>query len=361
MTTAAPANQQLPDERALLQTVAAHYEITTPLTIFPIAAGSNNQIIGVRSGTNAYALKTIVAPHSLALLQQEQTLLQWLANQPLPFAVPAPLPTKQGELLLRVENGYLLLMPLLPGTPPDWRQPHQITHVGAALSTLHQALARCPLPGSPHAIRYGDLNRIHPQLPNPAHLTLTQFERPTTAADETLLHWWRDEIAALQAFVDGPYRALPLQWTHGDFAHGNTLYQSDTATSNEALPNPPQGRISAVLDFEFAGQDVRAVDLAAGLFFSMRPWENPDPVVNAAAFCRGYAQVQPLTPAEVAALPWLMRLRNAVSTIWWLGRQLTTGETVRLTERLGDAHNFTTWLAGATGSEFQATLQLLTE
>jgi Ser/Thr protein kinase RdoA (MazF antagonist) len=46
----------------------------------------------------------------------------------------------------------------------------------------------------------------------------------------------------------------------------------------------------------------------------MRLWENPQPLVNAEAFCRGYAQKQRLTAAEIAAIPWLMRLRNA--SIW---------------------------------------------
>jgi Ser/Thr protein kinase RdoA (MazF antagonist) len=53
----------------------------------------------------------------------------------------------------------------------------------------------------------------------------------------------------------------------------------------------------------------------------MRLWENPQPLVNAEAFCRGYAQKQRLTAAEIAAIPWLMRLRNAASAVWWFGRQ----------------------------------------
>ena len=42
----------------------------------------------------------------------------------------------------------------------------------------------------------------------------------------------------------------------------------------------------------------------------------------AAAFSRGFGRTGTLTEAEIAALPELLLLRNAVATIWWLGRDL---------------------------------------
>ena len=45
----------------------------------------------------------------------------------------------------------------------------------------------------------------------------------------------------------------------------------------------------------------------------------------ASAFVSGYTSRAELSSDEVAVLPELMRLRNVVSGVWWLGRHLATG------------------------------------
>ncbi|MCB0064230.1 MAG: phosphotransferase [Caldilineaceae bacterium] len=323
-----------------------HYNLVPPVELFPLHSGSNNVIMGVRSQDGEYALKTIVAPHSPAELDYEQRLLRWLAGQDLPFAVPAPLPTRHGELLLRNATGSYLLMPLLPGQAPDWHEPHQMLLVGAALGALHPVLARFPHATAGIAVAYGALDRIHPLLSDPYHLTPTQLNLPSTPQTEALLHWWQAELAMLRAFIDGPYRALPHQLIHGDFLPSNTLFDADKTG----------GRISAVLDFEFATVDARAIDLASALYFGMRFWENSLPLMNAAAFCRGYAQSQWITTEEVAAIPWLMRLRNAVSTIWWFGRQLAAGKRIEPEARIGAMQQLVSWLHSEQGEHFTTLL-----
>jgi Ser/Thr protein kinase RdoA (MazF antagonist) len=132
------------------------------------------------------------------------------------------------------------------------------------------------------------------------------------------------------AWVAAEYRSLPQQVIHGDYGPGNTL--ADT------------GQLTAILDFEMALPDARAMDVAAGLTFSMRPWENPRPLEMAAVFLQGYREWVQLTPAEVAALPWLMRLRNAVSVLWRLGQGLTTGDATPGLQRIEEARWFSQWL-----------------
>lgn len=72
------------------------------------------------------------------------------------------------------------------------------------------------------------------------------------------------------------------------------------------------GRVSAVLDFEFATSAARALDVAMGLRMTIRVWENPEPWDEARRFCQGYTRWTTLTEAE--AMPWLMRLRALGST-----------------------------------------------
>jgi len=339
-----PAGTPINELRAQL----GHYGLVDPIDFFPITGGSNNQIIGVRCAEKEYVLKTIVAPHSLATVQHEQQLLRWLATQKLPFAVPAPLPTHNGDRLLQSSNGYHILMPLLAGQKPAWRDPQQIALVGAALAALHSVFARYPHPNNIEgtvniedtvAVPYGALEKLTPHIPDPYRLSPGDLGLPNSLENERDLAWWRAELDALHTFVQGAYRKLPWQFIHSDYGHMNTLYHRDSDGA----------RITAVLDFEFAGMDARAMDVASALYFAMRVWENADPLSNADAFCRGYAQQAQLTAGEVAAIPWLIRLRNAASTTWWLGRAIASGVPPHSLERnslerIDDMRTFVEWL-----------------
>jgi homoserine kinase type II len=133
---------------------------------------------------------------------------------------------------------------------------------------------------------------------------LELFTLPDSGSDNTTL-------GALRAFVEGQYRALPRQMIHGDFGPVNTLFHA--------------GRLAAILDFESAGPDVRALDVAAGLEFSMRVWEYVEPWEAARAFCRGYTRRVRLTDREIEALPGLIRPRDAVSVVWRAGQAVGDG------------------------------------
>jgi Ser/Thr protein kinase RdoA (MazF antagonist) len=65
--------------------------------------------------------------------------------------------------------------------------------------------------------------------------------------------------------------------------------------------------------------------VATGLIYTLRFWEGPPQWEVARAFYRGYRQLHPLSAEEIVAIPWLMRLHNAVVIIWWLGRDLDAG------------------------------------
>ena len=116
----------------------------------------------------------------------------------------------------------------------------------------------------------------------------------------------------MQAFVDGPYRALPWQTCHNDITANNVLVDA--------------GRASAVLDFEFATPAARALDVAMGLRTTMQIWENPEPWEVVRRFCRAYTRWMPMVEAEVIALPQLIRLRSAIVVLWWLGRMAAPGD-----------------------------------
>jgi Ser/Thr protein kinase RdoA (MazF antagonist) len=108
------------------------------------------------------------------------------------------------------------------------------------------------------------------------------------------------------ADLAGPlYASLPQQVTHGDFAFGNLLMQG--------------GVVTGYLDFEHSGWDVRAMDLAVGLF--RWPPHAEVAMSRCEEFGRAYCARLPLDVVEIAALPALMRLRAGVSFAHWTGRR----------------------------------------
>lgn len=297
------------------------YDLAPPLTPFALdGAGVNNETAGLRTGAGAYVVKRYRTLAGAAALAYEHRLLARLTGAGLPFAVPAPLTARDGRTLARDGDEWLALFPLLPGAPPDPRDPQAAEQVGAALAALHAALARVPAEPHPSLRPYGDLDHVHPDVPEPEALPV---------ADAA---WWRGEIRELRAFAGGPYRALPWQLTHGDFAPGNTLFTG--------------GALTAVLDFEMAQPDARAIDVAAGLYFTLRPCEDPPAWDAGRAFTRGYARHIELTQAEIDAIPALMRLRNTVSVIWHVGqdRRLARGPG-RGAWRVTKARRTAAWLA----------------
>lgn len=103
------------------------------------------------------------------------------------------------------------------------------------------------------------------------------------------------------------YTTLPRQIVHCDYDPSNILVN--------------EGRLVAVLDFEFAAIDLRALDLAVALSWwpikqlgTGAEW----PIIE--AFGRAYCQIAPLTSAERLALPDLLRLRALASLMHRIAR-----------------------------------------
>lgn len=149
---------------------------------------------------------------------------------------------------------------------------------------------------------YGAYPRLHPAEPDPhaAFAAIPVLDPPTKRRLLLLLDRLAEDVPPL-------YTTLPRQMAHRDFKGDNLLVVGDT--------------VSAVLDFEFAGEDLRAVDVALGLLHLGREWVGyPGWWPLGAAFARGYTTTGVLTVEEAAAVPTLMRLRAAYAIAYFIGR-----------------------------------------
>ena len=279
-------------------------------------AGTNNTVWVTTVGRDRYILRI----HENARPDQihaEHRLLAALAE--LPFRVPVPIRTPDGGTTVATSAGPASLSAYLQGTAPT---PDHLELAGRALGDLDVALARLPAELAPIDWRR-PLDAIHPGVPD---LTDLAHELERTFPGHPGIGWLAESAAPAQEAYRRYCDTLPVQIVHGDFALSNLLLDG--------------GRVSAVLDFEIAGLDLRANDLVAGLH------QCTETLDQAAAFLRGYRSRVTLLPEELRAIPELLRLRALGSLVWRSGRWrrgLAGGDEVR--HRLDGGIHLETWLA----------------
>ncbi|MFZ5824199.1 MAG: phosphotransferase enzyme family protein [Bacillota bacterium] len=266
----------------------------------PTEGGWNNLSRLVTANEGRFVLRLYQNTANPERVRFEHELLTRLAAEGLPFDVPAPVATRTGESLVTTSEGALAaLFRLIPGTGAEGLNLAHARAAGEAQARLHRAMARvgripvgCPPTG------YARLDLVHPLVAEP--LEAAEF----IGVEPQRL---RAIIEELQPAVERIYGSLPLQVIHGDYARSNILLVGD--------------RVTGVLDFEFASYDLRATDLAVGLYpFALGHLESGEHWRLLDAYMAGYGSVQRLTRDEVEGLPTLLRLVRVVSLLHWTGR-----------------------------------------
>lgn len=321
------------DLDAAVPRLLAAWPIGAPRAVRRLHSGLNNRSWCVETPQGTYVLRRYRNAGALEHIRYEHALLDALHGAEMSFRIPAPLRTRGGDTLYAfTDDGdavqYAALCPLLPGYHPDRTRLADIAAAAAAYGEMGAALARVHLPTPPSHGTMGDLHTIHPLVPDPHTVP------DTVGRDDAERRRLRDLFAAVGAAVPALYRTLPMQMAHRDVSGGNVLIAD--------------GRPTGVLDFEFAGPDLRVLDFAIALYFIPLIYAFAGEIAvlweRVAAYCRGYgAWVRP-TPAEIAALPTLLQLRFVIGLIHWTGRArqgLTPADQVTADDLL----HLDTWLA----------------
>ena len=270
----------------------------TPLSFERAELGRNNDSFFVHAREGRYVLRIYRNAVEPSRVRDEHDLLARLAMAELPFATPIPLRTREGDTLAVVEvpegPRFAALFPRIPGSPATLDVPNARL-AGGALARVDVAFARFDLPvRAPAALR-------------DVHELVTD---PYAAIDDLGLADRADHVRRLFERVDDAHEALvsslPRQIVHGDFAFPNLLVDD--------------GHVTGLVDFEFAGADFRAADLACALYIvcvragSAERWKTLEALAN------GYRRVLPLDPLEIAAIPELLVRRSAIGLVHWIGR-----------------------------------------
>lgn len=292
------------ETRAPLMTALRRWRLPEPIALRTAEHGFNNENGIVETPEGAYVLRSYRNTTAEAV-RYEHALLAALEQIDLPFAIPTPVPTPDGDTVvaLSASDGpprLLSLARFFPGEPPSAGNLTQAAAGGAALGRLDRALADLRhLPTPLRSRRFGDLDQGHPAV--------TDARNAVRAIPASVLGD-RDRLLVLldrvQRAMPTFYDALPCQVIHRDYdaVHGNVLVDRE--------------RVSAVLDFEFAGPDLRVLDLAIALVYWPTPVDEDGRWATYEAFVRGYASATPLTGEELDALP-LVSLGAVFAFLMW--------------------------------------------
>ena len=251
--------------------------VGAPDELSGIAAGMQNSNYFVVAGGQRWVL-TIFETLAAEQLDFYLALQQHLALRGIPC--PHPQAAPDGRLWRPLAGKPAALFNRLPGSCVDQPTAAHLRQLGTMLARLHLAAADFPAPlANPcgHAWR----ERTGRQL------------APLLSADERARL-----LAELDFQAAQDYAGLARGVIHADLFRDNVLWQ-------------PDGQLSGVLDFYFAGADHLLFDLAV----AANDW--CEDAGQLAAFVGAYRAVRPLTADEEAAWP---AMRRAAALRFWLLR-----------------------------------------
>lgn len=278
----------------------------------PLAGGAVNTHWRLVAGGATYVLRRYLRRNAGSDTAYEHSLLTSLAQLGWPVAPPVPL--ADGTTLLHMAADRWSLFEFMTGKPADSAVGTALKQ-GAALALLHaagrtwaaeqEARSSASLSQRQGFGRVGDLD---------------VYIRPEGYASVTeLLAWYdrtdRERSRSLAARLEssgerldpGGLGGLTDTVVHWDFSGANLLWRG--------------GRLSAILDFDFAHVDARVADVARSLLHGFLAQKGGLPAVDAYAWVGDWIQGYcahawpPLAEAELAAVPDLMLASELWNTV----------------------------------------------
>ena len=289
------------DEQNELQKIWA---IPGPWLIAPSPQGAHNQTQVIDTPSGNYILRRYPVERPSQHIRYELSVLRSLELVKLPFQIPTPLPTVDGEDYAVTSDNIVTLSPYLPGQTPKNDNLQHTSAAGQALAELVVTQENVSIDTAPEILPFPPFGDFQAWLGQDNDFLKIIQQLPLTKENRQQLLSLKEEMEAAIPLL---YQTLPQQVVHRDYDPSNVLI-----TDN---------RVSAVLDFEFCGYDLRAADFAFALsqwlnelWYTGKEWAVVD------AFGRAYTNRQRLISIELEALPVLFQLRAYTTLLLRLNR-----------------------------------------
>jgi homoserine kinase type II len=255
----------------------ARYDIGDLLSYKGIAEGVENTNFLLHTSAGSFILTLYEKRVAKDDLPFFLALMSHLASRGI--SCPQPVKTKQGDTLGTLAGRPAAIIDFLEGI---WPRKPNVAHCAG----IGEGLARLHLAGQDFAMPRANALSVSGWRP--------LFEVAAPRADE-VQHGLRDLIAAELGHLESGVwpKDLPQGVIHADLFNDNAFFLGD--------------RLSGIIDFTFACDDMLAYDVAICLNAWCFEADHSFNVTKARAFLSAYERVRKLTEAEQAALPLLAR------------------------------------------------------
>lgn len=260
---------------------------------------NSNFFLNCQQGTQVHEyVLTIFERLHFKQLPYYLELLLHLANQGIP--VPKPMTNRSGHLLIEIKGKPASIVTKLPGQSELAPKEEHCAAVGEMLAKMHLA-------GRSFSLSQPNLRSMQ-WWQETVPLILPHIDEQQK---ELLLSEMQYQESFFQSSI---YQSLPAGPCHCDLFRDNVLF---TLKNNQTI-------LGGFFDFYFAGNDKWLFDLAV----TANDWCLEEPIQNGTgeinrdrlhALLSAYIQVRPLSDAEEAAWPAMLRaaaLRFWISRLW---------------------------------------------
>lgn len=276
--------------------------------IVPGPSGENNTTLFILANNEQYVLRIYETHQDEEKVNFEHAVLLALIERPLSLSIPVPMRTKDGQTIVKTQSGFLAgLFRFIDGVNPSLEDFDQIYSFGKAAGQLTVELAEVSVNQLPVYRPYYDMDSTHPSC------SLEQIKTFSLNPPEDFVELAQELFIIYKQLMSFQYRVpflkrLPHQFVHGDLNASNILSAED-------------GKISAILDFEFVTHDLRVMEVAVSISDFIDDEEDETIIFKKiTAFLTGYGSRIKLTEGEIHALPLLIQLRSLDVFIHFLGR-----------------------------------------
>lgn len=254
--------------------------------------GAMNRNWVIDTPTGAFVVREHRAAQNAAAVEWEHALIRFAGGKGWPVAMPAP--AHSGETTVCHGQRLWSAAPFLRGEHGSATSVAMRTIYGRLLGRLHRDLQAFPSEGQrPGFGKTWELDAmVRPAGMDTFNQLVAAFARDYPELGALIR---RERYRNLRELSRLHYPDLPDRVIHGDFEPWNLLFED--------------GQLTGLFDFDQARRDALACDIAPALM-PFLPLELP----LADAFSRGYESVRPLSEAEWALLPALVR----ASLLWWV-------------------------------------------
>jgi homoserine kinase type II len=324
---------KLTDMDLAYEALSKFLDSTEDVTLEPTKGGVNNivQYVNLPSG-ECLLLRIYNNGLDSQRVQFEHEILKQL-NQlpPFSFNVPDFIPAKDGvSTMATLSNGSESCMSkCIPGHLPKLTC---VEDIGRASGELNTALIQINVDKEMcNSAPYYKIWDVHHSVTRENFLET--MSGPDFDGDlREVADRMTKETVELVNKCEGAYQALPIQLIHGDLHYDNVLVQD--------------GKVTGLLDFEFAAFDWRAMELAICL--SKYAGEEPADATMPSyfdSFIDGFSKMGKLTKLEAEAIPDLINLRILSNVAYFVGRALSGEDNISsLTTRIANYEKRINWV-----------------